>query len=1151
MSSTALPEAVLASSELDSESSSVGDERDTQKRTREDTDSCSPKKRRKQTTPVRVPTSLSTPTERPESEEDFESEGDINGINRLDETAEYKVNTPDEPTGPTAEENPSGEFETEDINSPASSSGPSTPFPSNVRIKLENPTPEEPENPMNLSSLSIKNFANSWLSGHSQLQQQEATDWTGQNAVTSVANQLSGLPFPGALAQYLPVPGFSLDPGQLPRLPVGPAPIRIFNPDAYCDLCNKEFCNKYFLKTHKANKHGIYVDTPQQNSSDNNGMHYSNLPFPMGIGKIEQTLPPPPPPPPLKMEMPVTQMMSCEVCQKRFKNDESLRKHKQRCHMEGSQSDLQADSQGVRDYNSSLGGDDKDTSGNSPSAMESLFKQEYGVEQEDTKFMPAPRHLSPQSSQQARESGFSIDRLRRLGVLNIEAFCEICCKEYCNKYFLRTHKMKRHGIIIQDNEKSPSNPGAAATWHQIQTSPLNLIVTDSNPGGSESNDKSEEYECKSCGIKFQTHGLYRLHRAKMHETSDDEKSTKQDADEERTDSISEDLQKLQTMILQLNGLNSSKTATCEICGRECENKLALKTHMTLEHAGHLQDEQPLSPGQLIEGSSNNAGGSTCCSVCEKEFASHEALKQHIAEDHHNRQSSPMLKSTLGSNNSQNHPVLPGTPSSLHPPTSSGAPVPPIPPPPDKKLSSLTPTSSYCEICNKELCNKYFMKTHMQRMHGIEIENGSQIGGVICNICNKELCSKYFLRVHKHNTHGIIDEGTPVNSSKQESFEALPNIDDIALKPDQLGDLSHRYFTHFNEVCPICNRRFRSIKWLKAHFLSDHGKAGVDKWRELEQQYQNTSRTRPGPTGSSTKLTQQNPNIKIPNGLDITQTAKAGDYGGLGNQVLSTLFGGHEDQQTKNYRCSYCSFTTPVLPFLFLHERSHMTNQEGITTENNLQCPICSQTFPQPEALHHHLVSRHQFSNLLSQYQQLVGNDSRTDGPERQEDQKDAELKEERSVDSQGSSPILPTESSKNPKEESGVVNVTAQGAYKCAECGFATANLHRIKAHVKKNHKARGDPTESVIAELSKTLREVANKHKVPASYAMPQDMNSNPDATIMQPFILEERNFTFGDESSSNDRRFAPALVYLPVRTRINGVMTASFTLSPASIIS
>lgn len=35
--------------------------------------------------------------------------------------------------------------------------------------------------------------------------------------------------------------------------------------------------------------------------------------------------------------------------------------------------------------------------------------------------------------------------------------------------------------------------------------------------------------------------------------------------------------------------------------------------------------------------------------------------------------------------------------------------------------------------------------------------GNSMGGVVCDICNKELCSKYFLKVHKQNTHGIMTD----------------------------------------------------------------------------------------------------------------------------------------------------------------------------------------------------------------------------------------------------------------------------------------------------------------------------------------------------------------------------------------------------------
>lgn len=42
---------------------------------------------------------------------------------------------------------------------------------------------------------------------------------------------------------------------------------RIFHQDAYCEICDREFCNKYFLKTHRANKHGIFDNSTSPISS--------------------------------------------------------------------------------------------------------------------------------------------------------------------------------------------------------------------------------------------------------------------------------------------------------------------------------------------------------------------------------------------------------------------------------------------------------------------------------------------------------------------------------------------------------------------------------------------------------------------------------------------------------------------------------------------------------------------------------------------------------------------------------------------------------------------------------------------------------------------------------------------------------------------
>ncbi|XP_015510132.1 uncharacterized protein LOC124305507 [Neodiprion virginianus] len=1131
------------SGDADSDGSS-GEDRDTLKRPHGDADSAGAKKRRKQSTPVRFPATLISDDREEESEEEGAAE-DSEGkptVDRIHQTSK--------------DENLNNEFRCQycsqlfdskqmlnhHLNSKHNLSTFSwqntqrSPVHSHIEIKQESNThQEQPESPVNLSGIGIKNFAATWLSGHVQSQphqiqlQSQTDDWPppgSTGSLSSISNHLQALPFPGALAQYLPLPNFSLtDASQVPnRPPIGPAPVRIFNPDAYCDLCNKEFCNKYFLKTHKANKHGIYVDTPGQTPQLKLESPTVSMPPAQAV-----------------LQAPPSLNAVCEICQKKFKNEESVRKHKQKVHnSDGTEgSDVQMlPPQTVED--------EKDTSHHSlsPGAMEGLFKQEFGVEQEDTTFMPAPRHLSPQSIQQAKDSGFNADRLKRLGVINPEAFCEVCCKEYCNKYFLRTHKMKRHGIVVQDNDKSPSNPGAAATWHHVQTSPLNLIVGETSGNSSESGDRSgEDYECKPCGIRFQTIGLHQAHRQKMHD-SEEQGSPKNENDadttDQKADSISEDLRKLQTMILQLNGLEFGRGAPCPICGKDYDSRQALRNHMAMEHDA-IVDETVSSPLQGTEKSPTpNSSTALNSALCDKEFPSQEALRKHISEDH---QPSTSASVPLPS-------ALPTTSATMTSTT-------PTAPTPERRAPVLImPTSSYCEICNKELCNKYFMKTHMHRMHGIEIENGAQIGGVICNICNKELCSKYFLRVHKHNTHGIIEEGMPStsNSAKQADTDTN-NSEDPALKPEQVGDLSHRYFTHFTEVCPICSRRFRSTKWLKAHLLSDHGKAGIEKWRELEQQYQ--SGPRGGRTPGPSRVSHPNPSLKIPNGIDLAPHMKTGDYSGLGNQVLSTLFGSTEDQPLKSYRCSYCTFTTPVLAFLFVHERSHTSPQSGtsIEGEQTLQCPVCLQGFSQPELLQHHLLTQHQFSGLIPSFQPQLFSNSRPESSS----EKDSESKDRTDLDSKDDlkqvSPHTSAGLSSNglPKgqrpEDATAVQVTPQGAYKCAQCGYATANLNRIKKHIRKDHRTvTADQSESVIGELTRTLRDVASKQKIPASYAMPQDMNSSPEKTVMQPFLIEESEAVHGtSDTASSEKKFGPALVYLPVRTRISAPLTLSFNLSPA----
>lgn len=756
---------------------------------------------------------------------------------------------------------------------------------------------------------------------------------------------LPALPFSPGNSMFMALTPYSQPDSSIPSR----QPIRIFNPDAYCELCNKEFCNKYFLKTHKANKHGIYSDPPASEPPTAGAVNipsYSvNVKLSNSVPSSEKS--------DTKSQHPIINPFN-DIFSNPFppKFFPKLTKpnHHPSFFDEVAENSTSFPSNGLPNGESEAKSNEDTEESSSPrnSTFEINFKTE--PDQEATSFLTGCSKLSPNQLNREIEQS---NRLRRIGVMNPKAFCEICCKEYCNKYFLRTHKMKRHGIFIPDEkDKDMKNEQVSPlTWQQnTQTSPLNLIMSEQNNTERKTTSPTE-ISCDTCGIKFQNAGLAQLHNISMHSKQNEQQRCTEEVKREieiqnsgdkssNADAISEDLQKLQTMILQLNDLDVTRTPNvCNLCNKEFDNRYYLHAHMMTEHGVLVEDStENEKSGELEAGSNNN----TVCDMCGKDVQNAEDMKKHITEFHSNNQ-----QQTSDSKEDQNGFA---TPEKVVSKTSVTEP---------RTSMSLTPTSSYCEICNKELCNKYFMKTHMQRMHGIEIENGAQIGGVICDICHKELCSKYFLRVHKHNTHGIVEYGTSLLQPRRNENDTASNSNssvqiepESALKPADLTDMNHRYFTHFTEVCTICNRRFRSTKWLKAHLLSDHGQAGADKWSEVEQHLQQTMLQH---SKSMPKTERTSPTLKIPNSIQDSQQKF-----GIQN-VFSSIFGA-DDTSGKMYHCSFCPFSTPSLPLLFVHERSHSV-QTSDGENVPLKCPVCPQTFLQAELLQRHMFSQHPFIPL--------------------------------------------------------------------------------------------------------------------------------------------------------------------------------------------
>lgn len=112
-------------------------------------------------------------------------------------------------------------------------------------------------------------------------------------------------------------------------------------------------------------------------------------------------------------------------------------------------------------------------------------------------------------------------------------------------------------------------------------------------------------------------------------------------------------------------------------------------------------------------------------------------------------------------------------------------------------------------------------------------------------------------------------------------------------------------------------------------MSDHGKAGVEKLNEIEAKIGLIK----GPPS---------PGLKIPNGgygLSSPELMIKTSLGGLfsgENSMQTSPIGSSQSvpNPLKGYQCSFCSFSTPILAILFIHERSHQASNTAMNLIQN-------------------------------------------------------------------------------------------------------------------------------------------------------------------------------------------------------------------------
>ncbi|XP_075220717.1 uncharacterized protein LOC142324031 [Lycorma delicatula] len=1086
---------------------------------------------------------------------------------------------------------------------------------------------------------------------------------------TFVSSSSSPLSFPAVKSVHIPN-----------SAPHSGSPLRIFNPEAFCDLCNKEFCNKYFLKTHKANKHGIYMENIGPNVID----ALPSLPFINYFSNVNEVIPSathisrtPLRKPQLTVCLPQQNVTSflknigngntrafCNICQREFCNKYFVRRHKAKIHgiIDTNFPDTPPDGQDQKSQNASdskmcIGNQEKCDDADMHSGLsqsrtiagftinsttekenkecnfstsnkehesnaEQTLPIKHDRESDSDESMSAevmtgtnnnPSIQSIFNTQQCQSDDIcneieSVEKMKKILIVNSEAFCDICCKEYCNKYFLRTHKMKSHGIIPSDCERRDerSNGNENSSLFSNQVMPLNLIVGDHC---SEKVDKmcsdveNDEIFCNLCGQKFKNIFLLKMHTSYMHPqessenpltkdnnspTNDEKGLNRKQVVKSDSNAISENSQKSisdEEKCFGFDFQNShSMMLKCEICHKGFD-PASLEVHIENEHANLLEEIGAMGEEENSNSQLSIHGLKIDCNSCQKQFTNTSSLDQHIIECH------GATGDQFHANNSLNVKAAKENDDLLKINQMQGM--------YSTAEIQTPPTSSFCEICKKELCNKYFMKTHMQRMHGISIENGAHIGGVVCDICNKELCSKYFLRVHKQNSHGIVDEILGLDISRNQS----PNTDP-SLKPLEQNDLNSRYFSHFTEVCAICSRRFRSMKWLKAHLLNDHGEEGKEKWKEFQSNFElrlekypkdvlkksdtvnimmgnsliNTSSSRDGSDCLSKNnpegYTQRFETSSSPSSCQVNGNSE----NNIKNSVFTTIFNG-KNTNTKQYQCSYCPFSTSILAFLFVHERSHISGSNLLLEQNQrLQCKICSLTFDNNEDLEKHHLS-HNLSRSVS-FGGDIHNGKLNESLNQTECFELVKGKEILENENQLKD-VGRLKESASPLQKASEICTKERGIFEFNKSILGESAIRVFKEQLRSDESVMypgevdynvsigvpisdglrksftsderlrhdsdrqiDDEVNGALIQVKESLELIANKTEIPVSFSVPNTQKS----VIMQPFILEDSGEFMSPNTKKVDfnKSFLSSIVFLPVKERLKNPVMVSFKLTP-----
>ncbi|EYB89000.1 hypothetical protein Y032_0238g3290 [Ancylostoma ceylanicum] len=519
---------------------------------------------------------------------------------------------------------------------------------------------------------------------------------------------------------------------------------KVFNPEAYCDICQKEFCNKYYLATHRAAKHG------QTTANSNNHMLSSQSGVDLSaLGRAADSAP----------SMDIQQLMM-GLDQSALSGNNALRS-------------LYLSQMG-------MGGGSP-----SPSSLPSSGSASITGGTQDAGPEPSPKAVTPTSQADNNTSGLP-------------------------SWFsgLLPPQLQQQGM--------PSNMNALLEQMQAMQ---NLQLLGGNLGGNMGAIAAALAQNPTAAAAFLSNTPSKLRPQRKHSIVEGSPLNNVPSSPQHA------------VNMQLGGafpfslVPSTSTASQ---ASVIMNPSEPRDDVTPPAGKRIKtddDEEKAERAKEVASSPTTFK----CGDCDKVFKSAEFLEHHKLMQH-----SGFSQQLLSGLLPQGFPTLPfmlpgGMPQQFQIPdmdSLSALNTPKQPTAVKRQYSSNG--KNYCDLCNKEVCNKYFLRTHMLKMHGIVIdENKTVIANIDtlekermgtlsfrCDICHTEHKSRHLLRQHKQDVHGVVPLSTPQNRILEPTgvSSMSPAVGSGAVVEEKL------------EKCPLCERRVPATN-LTAHIQNEHTGSG--------------------------------------------------------------------------------------------------------------------------------------------------------------------------------------------------------------------------------------------------------------------------------------------------------------------------------------